>query len=107
MFDNLIGSEEQPNPTEALLKLLDKENRDSKTILEMPNIKFLLKSRWLLLKKLYPEKSIIERQEMLTDYFKDLMPSYMGFSWKQVTEGIKEMKPQIMEFETRKALSKK
>lgn len=97
MFENLIGQEENPNPIDALLKLLDRDDRESKTILEMPHIKFLMRSRWLFLRKKYPQKSLIEKQEMLMQYYVDLKPSYKGHSWEKIVEGIKEMKPQLMD----------
>lgn len=97
MFDNLIQGEDKPSMTEALLKLLDSDNRESKTILEMSHIKFLLKSKWLFLKKEYPEKSIIWRQNVLMEYYLNLKPSYKGISWEKIVEGIKEMKPQLVD----------
>lgn len=97
MFDNLISGEEKPSPIDALLKLLDQENRDSKTFLEMKHIKFLMQSRWKLLRRMFPEKTIIERQELLMDYYKELKPSYQGSSWVKIVEGIKEMKPALVE----------
>lgn len=97
MFDELVTGEEKQSPVDALLKLLDDDNRDSKTVLEMPHIRFLLGVRNKSLMKQYPKMSIIEREELLMEYYKSLKTSYLGMSWEKVVEGIKEMKPQLMQ----------
>lgn len=107
MFDNLISGEEKQSPIDALLNLLDSNNRDSKTNVLMNHICVLVENRRLLLRKLYPDKSIIERDEMTLDYYKELKLSENGMSWEKVVEGIKEMKPQLMDINANEAMMKK
>lgn len=97
MFDNLITGDEKASPIDALLKLLEVDDINIKTSLEMPHIRFLMKNRWLYLVKTYPDKEVPELMDMLMQYYKELMPSYKGVSRQQIVEGIKEMKSQLLE----------
>lgn len=106
MFDNLITGSEKQSPVDALLKLLDKEDRDAKTILEMPHIKFLIQSRLLYNIKTHPDWSVMEIEEDLMIYYKDLKVSFKGLSWEKTVEGIKEMKPQLMDANIQENLRK-
>lgn len=106
MFDNLITGEDKPSATDVLLKLLDEKDRPSKTNVLMPHIRFLVTNRRLLLKKLFPEKSIIERDEMALEYYLSLKVSENALSWEKVVEGIKEMKPQLLDANIQEGLMK-
>lgn len=107
MFDNLITGEDKPSATDVLLKLLDSDEKDRKTNVLMPHIKMLIINRRLSLKKQFPQLSIIERDEMVLEYYKDLKTSEKAMAWEKIVEGIKEMKPQLMEANIQEGMMKK
>ncbi len=97
MFDKLISGEEKQSPIDALLKMLELEEIDNRTFLEMPHIKVLVKNYRLYLRVKNPEMQSVEIDFKTFDLYKKLRVSYKGMSWEKIVEGIKEMKPQLMQ----------
>lgn len=107
MFDNLITGEEKQSPVDVLLNLLNSENRGAKTNLLMPHIQMQVTNYRLFLRKKYPDMSIIERDKMTLEFYNELKVSENALSWEKVVEGIKEMKPQLMDANIQEGLMKK
>lgn len=97
MFDQLITGEDKPSPIDALLVMLETENVDNKTYLEMPQIKVIIRKFRLYLRVEYPNKHAVYIDHEVMKLYKLLKVSYQGKSWEKVVEGIKEMKPELMQ----------
>lgn len=106
MFDNLIGQEEKQSPIDVLLKLLDEDSKDRKTNLEMPHIKTVIINYRLFLRRT-TDLSSIEIDYKVLQLYKDLRVSYKGGSWEKIVEGIKEMKPQLLDANIQEGMMKK
>lgn len=105
MFDDLIKNDKE-SPIDALLKLLDKNDPEVKSILEMANIRYLLINERLWYRKNTDKNSLDIDKEINLKYLL-LKMSLKGKSREQTVEGIKEMKPALLEGNIQEGLIKK
>lgn len=96
-FEDLFNEQEKQSPIDAILAMLDTLEIDNKTVLEMPHIRFICKNTRLYLRKNFPEKDPTAIDQEILLLYRKLKVSYKGLSWEKVIEGIKEMKPQLMD----------
>lgn len=96
-FEDLFSEAERQSPIDAILAMLDTQDIDNKTVLEMPHIKFICQNTRLFLRRKYPDMDPTEIDQEVLNLYRKLKVSYKGLSWEKVIEGIKEMKPQLMD----------
>lgn len=103
-FEDLFAEQQKQSPIDAILAMLDTTDIDNKTVLEMPHIKFICMNTRLHLRKEFPNMSPTEVDQQILLLYRKLKVSYKGLSWGKVIEGIKEMKPQLMEANIKEGL---
>lgn len=98
LLDSLSGGE-QPTPIDVLLELLNTENIELKTDLNMTQIKVLFQAKWFtdLLKEENKDKDPYEIFQDCLIYFMQLMTSLKRQRAKEIIEGIKDMREKFMD----------
>lgn len=93
MFENLLTDEDNTS-IDVLMKLLDQLDIESKTELEMPQIKILTKSKWFALRAMeeHKNKTGEELVLMTLEYYMTLKVSYKRKRSGEIIKGLSEMK---------------
>lgn len=105
-FEDLFNETEKHSPIDAILAMLDTQEIDNKTVLEMPHIKFICMNTRLLLRKKYPDMDPTEIDQEILLLYRKLKVSYKGLSWEKVIDGIKQMNPQLMQANIEESLKR-
>lgn len=93
MFENLLTDEDNTS-IDVLMKLLDQLDIESKTELEMPQIKLLTKAKWFALRSLPDNKNKTAEELLLEtlEYYMTLKVSYKRKRSGEIIKGLSEMK---------------
>lgn len=98
MFENFLAQEDS-SAIDVLIKLLDKDNPETKTDLEMSQIKLATKNKWFELRSLEINKNKTAQQLMqeVIEYYMILKMSYKRRREGAIIKGLSEMKHELLE----------
>ena len=99
MFENLLGNDSQKSSVDVLDSLLNTENIDMKTDLDLGKIKVLCQLKWFsLLKNPFNKtKTAMDLLDETLEYYKVLMCSLDKNRVNDIIKGISDMKQQFIE----------
>lgn len=98
MFDELFNTEDNTS-IDILLKLIDKLDIETKTELEMPQIKIITISKWFELRSKEENKNKTKEELMIKafEYYMLLKYSYKRKRSEEIIKGLSEMKEIFLE----------
>lgn len=99
ILDSFKRSEEAPTAIDVLFQLLDKNNIEMKTDLNISQIKILFQSKFFteMLKEENKDKDPYTIFQECIEYFLKLMTSLKRESRKEIIKGVSEMKDRLLE----------
>lgn len=98
MFEDILTDNESTS-IDVLIKLLEKQDIETKTELEMAQIKLLTKAKWfaLLSDKENKDKTAEELILKTLEYYMEIKTSYQRKRSSEIIKGLSEMKEILLE----------